>query len=151
MCNSLHNRCAIARSQSKRQRACVISYADGHREGCAQQTWTYSGFCSLPLTQTLCSLNEHRVWREAPQGRPTKPVVSLRLLAYPEPGYRQRLTTWKKNGRYLPAAKVRIANRTNRTHYGFCSLGLANPTLGDRAIAQRLCGEYTFAEQEHLY
>jgi len=37
---------------------------------------THSGFCSLPLTQTLCSLNEHRVWREAPQGRPTKPVVS---------------------------------------------------------------------------
>jgi len=29
------------------------------------------------------------------------------------------------------------------THYGFCSLALANPALDERAIAQRLCSEYT--------
>ena len=28
------------------------------------------------------------------------------------------------------------------THYGLCSLALANPTLDERAIAQRLCTEY---------
>ena len=28
-------------------------------------------------------------------------------------------------------------------HYGLCSLALANPALDERAIAQRLCSEYT--------
>jgi len=28
------------------------------------------------------------------------------------------------------------------THYGFCSLALANPAFGERAIAQRWCSEY---------
>ncbi len=39
-----------------------------------------------------------------------------------------------------------VAQQTS-THYGFCSLALANPTLDERAIAQRLCSEYTLAEQ----
>ena len=30
------------------------------------------------------------------------------------------------------------------THYRLYSLALANPTLDERAIAQRLCSEYTF-------
>jgi len=40
--------------------------------------------------------------------------------------------------------KVRAAN-LYCTHYGLCSLALANPALDERAIAQRLCSEYTFA------
>ncbi len=36
-----------------------------------------------------------------------------------------------------------VAEHT-RTHYGFCSLPLANPTLDERAIAQRLGREYMF-------
>ncbi len=35
----------------------------------------------------------------------------LRLLAYPQPGCSQRLTTWKKNGRCVVPARVRGANR----------------------------------------
>jgi len=34
------------------------------------------------------------------------------------------------------------AERTG-THYRFCSLALANPTLAERTIAQRWCSEYT--------
>jgi len=60
----------------------------------------------------------------------------LRLLldgsAYPELGYSQHLTTWKKNGRRAAPARGCTANGT---HYGLCSLALANPTLDERAIA----------------
>ena len=59
---SLYHRCAIAPLA-----------ASGRY---AEQTRTHSGFCSLPLAQTLCSLDERRVLREAPQGRPLKPVVN---------------------------------------------------------------------------
>jgi len=37
-----------------------------------------------------------------------------------------------------------VAQHTH-THYWFCSLALANPTLDERAIAQRWCNEYTLA------
>jgi len=50
----------LLRSQSERQRACVVSYADGQRGRCAEQTWTHSRLCSLALTETLRSLDEHR-------------------------------------------------------------------------------------------
>jgi len=39
----------------------------------------------------------------------------LRLLAYPEPGYRRRLPTWKKNGRCVAPARVRRANQYSTT------------------------------------
>jgi len=154
---SLHNRCAIARSQgerapaslrsklrgwphetvraakgthytiaarlhvrraSERQRACVVSYADGHTRRFAQRR----GLTPLPL-----------------RGRPFTPQVApsahaparenhseLRLLlhrpAYPKLGYRQRLTTWKKNGQR--AARRGVAKQTVLTTVSY-SLTLA--------------------------
>ncbi len=41
----------------------------------------------------------------------SKTRSELRVLAYPKLGYRQRLTTWKKNGRYMTPARVRGANQ----------------------------------------
>ncbi len=48
-------------------------------------------------------------------------------------------------GKRMDGARPRqvVAEHT-RTHYGFCSLPLANPTLDERAIAQRLGREYMF-------
>ncbi len=47
--------------------------------------------CERAIAQRLCS--------------------ELRLLAYPQPGCTQRLTTWKKNARCVLPARVRGANQ----------------------------------------
>ena len=77
-----------------------------------------------------------QVLRERQRARNRSELRSYgRLLngpAYPELGYSQHLTTWKKNRRRAAPAR---GCRANSTHYGFCSLALANPALDERAIA----------------
>jgi hypothetical protein len=53
------------RRTSERRRACVVSYANDQRGWSDLQNLDSLRFCSLPLTQTLCSLAE-RGFKRAP-------------------------------------------------------------------------------------
>jgi len=77
-------------------------------------------------------------FERGPRGPTDKTRSELRVLAYPELGCRQRLTTWKKNGRCGPGEGAR--SEAVGTHYRFTlasarlnrALGTANEAFCGR-------------------
>ena len=107
------------RRTSERRRACVVSYANDQRG--------WSDLQNLDSLRVLFA-DAHRnppLARRAQVLSERQRAINrsvLRLLAYPEPRCRQRLTTWKKNRRCAPGEGARSKPVT---HYGFHSLALA--------------------------
>ncbi len=78
------------------------------QDGARSKPGTHSGSCSLALTNPLLARRAEGFERGS-LGLTDKTRSELRVLAYPKRGCRQRLTTWKKNGRRAAPAEGRGA------------------------------------------